>query len=291
MPSASIRIDLVTDTLPELNHAAILKEFARSIRRVVKEGGLDPELHWRKTEDGLVLTLGEHQLELQLYGIPYWGDEESEDTNAIGNLWEYGVRAAWMERDELEGTEGLEDRLVDAKVAVLLKVVQTSDPQVAFLTLCHLAAAAMDRGTAAMIVPGSGALHPATIPLCEALHQATTLQDVLQYILRTETEPTADLDQLWYIAYGLGSFDLPDVGMRFGADPQDCPPDLPGLEEAAVAVQSTVSYLLDRRQAVPPGDTVSVGEGETLSVIAAEYPQYGDGGCGGIELKRQENQP
>ena len=290
MPSAGLRIDLVADTPPKLNHEAILKEFARGIRRVVKQGGLDPKLHWRKTADGLVLTLGEHQLELQLAGVPYWGDEQSEDTDAIGDIWEYGPRAAWMERDELDGAEGLEDRLVESKGAVLLKVLQTSDPQVAFLALCHLAAAAMDRGTVAMIVPSSGALHPATIPLCEALHQATALGDALQYILRIETEMTEDVGQLWYIAYGLGPFGLPDVGMRFGEDPQECLAGLPGFEEAAVAVQSVVSYLLNRRQAIPPGDTASVGDGETLSVIAAEFPQYGEGGCGAIELKRQENQ-
>jgi len=272
-----------------LDTARLLKRFAKSIRPVLDSLGIPTQLRFKEDADALRVTLGQHQVQIRTLGHSYWGEEDQDDIPEENDLWEYGPRASWMEHDALPGADGLEEAVMDSKGAIIIESVETPDPQMIMPVIAHLAAAAMT-DTVAMIVPTSGAIHPANETLRDQLRQTRDIMTVLQYVTRTEITPiegdsplvriAVSSEEFWYIVYGLHPFALPDVGLRFPIKEDDQGP----MEAAAAAVQSFVTYMLDHGDPVPVGDTLTVGDGGSYRVAEGQFPSYQHSTCGQVEL-------
>lgn len=286
---AKPRIDVLTRVPPSLDAARLLKAFAKGVRPLLDSLHIPPQLRFKQDANELFLTLGPHRISVRTLGRSYWGEEGGDQAPEENDIWEYGPRAAWMEHDGIPGADGLEDAILESKGAVIIESVETPDPQTVVPVMAHLAAAAMTDAIA-MIVPTSGAIHPADNALRDKLRQCQGILTALQYVVRTEVMPiegdsplvriAVTSKEFWYIVYGLHPFGLPDVGLRFSTEEDDQGP----MQEAAVDVQSFVAYLLNRRAPVPAGDTVTVGVGRTYRVVDGQFPAYPHGTCGRVEL-------
>ncbi|MBT3202380.1 MAG: hypothetical protein HN350_20965 [Phycisphaerales bacterium] len=171
----------------------------------------------------------------------------------------------YLEQAELSGDNRLAGLLQSCSGAILIDAHIITQPYKSILYLAKIAAAMMEQDTPVMLVPPSLVVREVSGELRSAMGRATDATELMPHMMNFSAEPNAQGDQVTCLTFGMHMLALPNVIMRCGLEQQD-------IEQCAEIVQSIASYMVDRRQAMPIGDTTEVANGNLgiLRVVHAE---------------------